>query len=294
MHRSKIEWVLNPDNKTLGWVWNPITGCLNGCQYCYARKLANGRLRERYCKGTVLARTERSNYSPDRENQYDDPFWPRFWPEKLNNIYRPKLSKAKPRGIFVCDMSDLFGIGVPEEWTRRILDAIRNDPIDRFYLLTKRYEQLERWSPFPDNCWVGVSCENEFDLFRHSSALGNIEAKVRFISFEPLLRWRGLDRLTEVLRDVARIQWVIIGAVTKCPELPQPKVEWVREIVGAADKAGVKVFLKNNLRIILPYEKWCYNHEPPQIWKLRQEMPFPGIDIALGYMLAYPAFTLKE
>ncbi|GAI89421.1 unnamed protein product, partial [marine sediment metagenome] len=56
MHRSKIEWVLNPDNKTLGWVWNPMTGCRNhvnglckgGGFPCYAYRLANGRLKESY------------------------------------------------------------------------------------------------------------------------------------------------------------------------------------------------------------------------------------------------------
>ena len=47
MNRTTIEWVKNPDG-TQGYTWNPITGCLNGCPYCYARKLANGRLKQRY------------------------------------------------------------------------------------------------------------------------------------------------------------------------------------------------------------------------------------------------------
>ncbi len=45
--------------------------------------------------------------------------------------------------------------------------------------------------------------------------------------------------------EEAGIAWIILGAQTK-PTL-QPKIEWVREIVEAADKAGVKVFLKDNL-----------------------------------------------
>ncbi len=120
-----------------------------------------------------------------------------------------------------------------------------------------------------------MSCENEFDLFRHASNLGNIEASIRFISFEPLLRWRGLDKLVEVLKDVARVQWVIIGGVTKHPELPQPQISWVKDIVTACDHAGVKVFLKNSLYWLL--EDTIPN---PLFWKrdvisniLRQEMP---------------------
>lgn len=91
MHRSKIEWVLNPDNKTLGWVWNPLTGCLNhvngmckgGGFPCYAYRLANGRLFSRYMANT--------NYPSHRYAGVDaisviDPFYPRFWPERLKEL----------------------------------------------------------------------------------------------------------------------------------------------------------------------------------------------------------------
>jgi len=43
----------------------------------------------------------------------------------------------------------------------------------------------------------------------------------------------------------AGINWLIIGSQTK-PYKP-PKIEWVQEIVDAADKAGIPVFLKENL-----------------------------------------------
>ena len=53
MNRTKIEWCKNP-NGTQGYTWNPITGCLNGCSYCYARKLADGRLKSRMLANTVM------------------------------------------------------------------------------------------------------------------------------------------------------------------------------------------------------------------------------------------------
>ena len=90
------------------------------------------------------------------------------------------------------------------------------------------------------------------------------------------------------------INWLIIGACTgtfmamveicnRYPELTlmpcnkrwtlQPRIEWVREIVEAADKAGVKVFLKDNL-----YQLYLSNPQDSCYWmfkdaKLRQEMP---------------------
>ena len=62
--------------------------------------------------------------------------------------------------------------------------------------------------------------------------------------------------------EEAGISWLIIGAQTK-PTV-YPKIEWVGEIVEAADKVGVKVFLKDNLRPLLIDDKG---------YKLRQEMP---------------------
>lgn len=33
MNKTKIDWCDS--------TWNPITGCLHGCEYCYARRIAN-------------------------------------------------------------------------------------------------------------------------------------------------------------------------------------------------------------------------------------------------------------
>lgn len=32
MNKTKIEWCDS--------TWNPVTGCLHNCEYCYARKIA--------------------------------------------------------------------------------------------------------------------------------------------------------------------------------------------------------------------------------------------------------------
>ena len=269
MHDSKIEWVLNPDNKTLGKIWNPITGCMNhvngmckgGGFPCYAYRLANTRLKETYLANPNIAleslatdiRISPSEFGhigdADHERALVDPFYPRFWPERL---YIP--FNSKPKGIFTVDMGELFGDWIPREWQDDIFRVIKLHPNDRFYLLTKQPQNLIKFSPFPDNVYIGVTATNQTMHNEAIVCLSGIEAKVKYISYEPLL-----NQIVPVYAyGLSEINWVIIGAQTK-PTV-YPKLEWVKEIVEAADRAGVAVFQKNNL-------------EPLLGDNLRQEMP---------------------
>jgi len=230
----------------LGWTFNPITGCLNGCEYCYARKLANTRLKERYLANKNFATPDGSNVSPAKAYEIvNDPFYPRFWEDRQGEIMGVKDGK----GIFVCDMSDLFGIGIPEEWIRTILRHISMRQGLRFYLLTKQPQNLIKWSPFPSNCYVGVSCSDEIMLTNAYAPFKQVDAKVKFISFEPLLNSdMSVVDLEWTLRDIG-IKWVIIGAQTK-PTI-MPKKLWVEEITEACKKASIPYFLKDNLRPLM-------------------------------------------
>ena len=242
MNKTPIGWVKNPDGSQ-GYTWNPITGCLNGCSYCYARKLANGRLRQRYLANlNVIPYIGEEQYMRKRS----DPFYPRFWLKRLWELYR---SRMKPRGIFVCDMGELFGDWLPRQWQDAVFETIRMNDRHRFYLLTKQPQNLIKFSPFPDNCWAGVTATDRYGYSRGIPGLRRIEAKLKFISFEPLLErievWDSKDYWLE-----AEIGWVIIGAQTK-PYKP-PKWEWVSEIIEACAKANIPYFLKNNLEPIMP------------------------------------------
>lgn len=258
--------------------WNPITGCLNhvnglckgGGFPCYAYRLANGRLKQRYLANEHIAGInphESVPYIPAgmRELELRNPFYPRFWPERMW-LHELVGSKRKAKGIFVCDMSDLFGIGVPEEWTRRVLDVIKEHPQHRFYLLTKQPQNLAKFSPFPPNCFVGVTVTGVEYMADAVANLAVIEARVKFMSFEPLLGSVMPKGLIDFL------DWVIIGAQSK-PTV-YPKIEWVEEIVEAADKAGIPVFIKDNL-----LHEWGITRSPNfkklsnGIYKARQEMP---------------------
>jgi len=288
VNRTKIEWVKNPDGSQ-GYTWNPITGCLNGCPYCYASKLANGRLKERYLANTNLAPDAKGGVSKlsisgqvaiEREGDYADPFYPRFWGNRVDAFmcimptfhYRTGFA-YKDYGIFVCDMGELFGDWIPRDWQEQIFEAIRWNSNHRFYLLTKQPQNLIKFSPFPDNCFVGVTATNDLMSIDASNYLATIQAEIKFISFEPLLQWNlGASDTEKILGG---INWLIIGAQTK-PYKP-PEIEWVREIVEAADRAGIPVFLKDNLAPLLSNEGW--KGKPSQRLTrahqalLRQEMP---------------------
>jgi protein gp37 len=277
---TAIEWCLNPDG-TPGQTWNPITGCLGGCSYCYARRLANTRLKHIYLKNRDVAPDNGYHFHKFEDgfvdSRYDNPFYPRSWPEK---IHIPDSKKR--RGIFPVDMGDLFGIGIPQKWTWDVLKEIKMHPHDRFYLLTKQPQNMLKYSPFPANCYVGVSwvCDNESRPLRF---VADIEATIKFISFEPLLdfgTWWNSDNLSKSFQK-AGISWVIIGCETKNGKPVKehlPKIEWIKEIVDAADKAGAKVFLKNNLFYLLHgadgsffLPAWAADENG-----LRQEMPVDG------------------
>ena len=288
MNKTPIEWVKNPDG-TQGFTWNPITGCLNhtdglckgGGFPCYAYRLANGRLKQRYMSNRNVSNIYTlSEGLMDRK--YNDPFYPRFWEERLDDVKRgyhkanypngPVPDAAKPRGIFVCDIGELFGDWIPFKWIKKVFGLMKEweNRNDRFYLLTKQPQNLIKFSPFPPNCWVGVTATDD-TMFRIAvNNLRQIQAKIKYISFEPLLNW-SVPEWDTLANWLSHISWLIIGAQTK-PYKP-PKIEWVEEIIGAADKAGIPVFCKDNLKPLFI----AYTKSQGQIcsdYSLIQEMPF--------------------
>lgn len=183
-----------------------------------------------------------------------------------------------PVRVFVGSTIELFGEWVETQYLRDIFALTQWDSLKQhtFIFLTKKPEELLRWSPFPPNCHICVSVTNQEMHNRAIACLAGIKASVKGISYEPLL-----DEIKiEGAYDLSELQWVIIGQCTPVRKATMPKIEWVKEIVQAADKAGVAVFLKDNL-----YSLW-YNKENNgsnqiPIWatgniiplKLRQELP---------------------
>lgn len=147
---------------------------------------------------------------------------------------------------------------------------VRSLPQHTFIFLTKQPQNLAKWSPFPENSWVGVSVTSAKDTIIRVPKLNYITAPIKFISFEPLLKPIAPPNPLYVMLKLSGINWCIIGQCTPAKPSTSPSISWIKEIVRAADNAGVKVFLKNNLKSLLAHcnDPWAYNKG-----LFRQEIP---------------------
>jgi protein gp37 len=219
MNKTKIEWA--------DYTWNPVVGCERGCSYCYARRFAERGLGE-----------------------YGD--WPkgqRFTPRLLVSRLPEPLRIKEPSRIFVCSMGELFGAWVPQDWQERVLGIIGQASWHTFMLLTKYPENLARWSPFPDNCWVGATATDDDMAWRALEALADVNASVRYLSGEPLLG-RIADQTIPFWLD-----WLIVGAQTG-PGAKSPEHNWVRELIERTRFTDTALFLKGNLRWPERIQEW--------------------------------------
>ena len=282
--KTKIDWCDS--------TWNPVTGCLHGCEYCYARKIANRfggypsdeKLHELDVPQMISHRNDEGGWNPWYKCAYPFSFSPTFCRYKLDEPQKWK----KPRNIFVCSMADLFGDWVPDEWITEVFRACDAAPQHRFLFLTKnpgRYCHLERAGIMPkgDNFWFGAT-------FDHSNWPGHdgpheipgrpttfalhgkmvhdagdfyypaYPEKNRFVSFEPLLYDIGAHI------GSTGAQWHIIGAETGNRKgKVATQREWVEHIVEYSDKNHIPVFMKESLRGLMGDD-------------FRQEFPWEGVN----------------
>lgn len=207
---SKIEWTES--------TWNPVTGCTKiseGCKNCYAFTLAN-RLKlmgnAKYSNGFNIAL---------HEDCLEDP-----------------LKWKKPSLVFVNSMSDLFHEEIPLEFIIKVFNVMNKAQRHTFQILTKRAERLfevAKHLNWTSNIWQGVTVESGKYKDR-VDYLRTIPAKVRFISFEPLI-----GEVKDV--DLTGIDWAIVGGESgfKAREMKQ---EWVLNIKEECDNQRVLFYFK--------------------------------------------------
>lgn len=225
---DNVEWAL--------WTWNPVSGCLHNCAYCYARDIAN-----RFY-----------SHLPEGER-----FTPVFYPDRLTapaNTRVPDLTgiddpvqRMGLQNIFTCSMADLFGKWVPSEWIHAVLKTAWDNPQWNFLFLTKFPIRMAEFE-FPPNTWIGTTVDSQHAVERAEKAFRKIRAGgyegVAWLSCEPMM-----ERLTFTSLDM--FDWVVMGGSSKSTQTPEffPPAEWWHHLWSQADAANIPVYLKTNLGI---------------------------------------------
>jgi protein gp37 len=224
--KTKIEWC--------DITWNPVWGCLRGCEYCYAKRIS----RRFYRKiGNIDINYKLDNniipYSEsliERYEEYDNLY--NFHPIWLESNFQKKFPK-KPSHIFVNSMSDICYW--QPEWIYRVFDRIKQYPQHKFLFLTK--DMKSYFINYPENCWLGITAADQ----KQMDNLGSFTSShIVFISVEPI---------QEKIKLTVKPNWLIIGAETgNRKNKVIPEKSWIANLLLEADRYLIPVFMKDNLK----------------------------------------------
>ena len=197
--------------------WNPVTGCLHFCKYCWARKFAEERLKH--------------------TSKYRHGFSPRMHFFEFDKEFNKDC-------VFVCDMGDLFGDWVPDDWILRVIGHIKRFPESQFLFLTKNPKRYHEFlKHFPENAFLGATIEtNKDDLYREYKIsraplpseryryMRDLRWHNKFVSVEPILDF-DLGVFIRWIRDI-RPKFVYIGYDNYNFGLPEPPIEKTKKLIG--------------------------------------------------------------
>ena len=265
---TSIEWCSH--------TFNPWIGCAAvspGCDNCYAETLAHRR-----------GWHDWQNSTP-RKTMSDD-----YWRQPLRWNRRAEAARVRER-VFCASLADVFDPQAPHEERHRLWRLVAETPHLDWLILTKRPNLAERFLPrgfdaerWP-NVWLGFSAEDQEHFDLRWPYVAELDAAVRFVSYEPmlgplsLLKWAGSQ-----LPD-----WLIWGGESG-PGARPCKADWARLIVAECVLFNVAVFGKqwgsysNNPLIVedrLSYSEVASHLDPPEHGKggahldgeLYREMP---------------------
>jgi DNA repair photolyase len=197
--------------------WNPISGCLYNCNYCWARDLALTKLKNshRYSKG-----------------------------------FKPSLNEKEFRGtfgkgdlIFVSDMGDMFGDFIPEKWIIKVLDHIRQFPEADFLFMTKNPERyLKLHSYMPENTILGATIETTCGEIIRTDNISNaplptdryeamkaLDWNRKMVSIEPILDF-DLNMFSKWIEDINPFI-VYVGYDNYCYKLREPTLKKTDKLI---------------------------------------------------------------
>lgn len=264
MQNSSIEWT---DHS-----FNPWWGCQRvspGCEHCYAETLAH---RYNFKVWGPAKTTERRVMSDN------------YWKQPIKWDRLAQVSGRKR--VFCASMADVFEEHSQIEDARiRLFNLIDQTPNLDWLLLTKRPQNImpmmADWlTDFPQNIWIGTSCEDQKRVDERIPHLLRVPAKVRFLSCEPLLG--PLDLSHYLVDDWTRIgdnvhwhehpalHWIICGGESGAGARPMHP-DWAWSLRDQCQAAGVSFFFKQWGE----YEPYEEDAQPP-FWNDQHGRSFDG------------------
>ncbi len=209
--------------------WNPITGCFHDCIYCWARKLAESKLKEtpRYREGFRHCSYHLATIHP------------KFKPDDF---------------VFVSDMGDMFGEWVKMRWIQEVIEEVRKCEPTHFLFLTKNPRRYHFFS-FPESIVVrGATIETNREI---ASELSKAPTPIQrlldmnldqwenpsFISIEPIMDF-DLEEFSQLLLEIHPRFGIAIGYDNYKNNLPEPSLEKTMELIHLLEYNGIKVFRK--------------------------------------------------
>lgn len=183
-----------------------------------------------------------------------DAFWPAFHVDIMADWDLRLTKRQKPSRIALNFMGDICSEGVWDVYgmmqgdetmlTSHVQDEVRRFCARHlrhtFLILTKRPEALI--SPWPNNCWVGVSASTQGEARRRMERLQQVECGLRWVSLEP---WDDTSSETVIFPE-----WVVIGGWSGAHDLRPEVVEAARAIGRTCKSLGIPVFVKSNMQIL--------------------------------------------
>lgn len=276
MGNTSIQWTEATYNPLRARLTDSITGEIRigwhcehasaGCTNCYAAQINKGFFQ----LGTKLPYTR-----PSREKVEV------FLDEQ---VLQQPLRWKKPRMIFVCSMTDLFGEWHTDEMLLEVFDVIRQcearENGHTFQLLTKRAERMfdfcsrlrfdatgrgylyltegrrESGYAFTNHlkhCWMGVSVEDQKNADERIPWLLKTPAAVRWVSYEPALgpvsfsNWlpAHIGRSDHFAEDTnGPAIDWIVFGLESGPNARPGDVQWARDTISQCRAAGIPPFIK--------------------------------------------------
>lgn len=221
---SQIEWTHH--------TFNPWWGCNKvspACDNCYAEQWAKRMGQQIWGVG-----------SPRRF--FSDKHWkePLTWNEEA-------ASEKKRKRVFCASMADVFERRPDlNEHRLNLWKLIGETPWLDWLLLTKRPQNIGSMVPWtndwPENVWLGTTVENQAWAEKRLPLILKHNARVRFLSCEPLL---GPISLTPWIntRGLFKIDWVIAGGESGHHARPMHP-DWVKMLLKQCNDSDISFHFK--------------------------------------------------